>query len=76
MVVERFTRDPRAHYVVRYVVEPTPGLSHARNRGLTSVLALGKEFVAYTDDDVSVDAHCAARGGEAAFMWRRIRSGA
>jgi GT2 family glycosyltransferase len=53
-VVERFTPDPSGHYVVRYVVEPTPGLSHARNRGLAVAQS---EFVAYTDDDVSVDEH-------------------
>jgi GT2 family glycosyltransferase len=40
--------DPR----VRLVSEPTPGLSYARNTGL---LAATGEFVAFTDDDVSVD---------------------
>ncbi|WP_104523541.1 glycosyltransferase [Blastococcus atacamensis] len=40
--------DPR----FRYVVEPRPGLSRARNRGL--VEARGR-WLAYTDDDVSVD---------------------
>ncbi len=40
--------DPR----FRYVVEPRPGLSHARNRGLAEALGT---YVAYTDDDVSVD---------------------
>lgn len=40
--------DPR----IRYVVEPRPGLSRARNRGLCT--ATGR-FVAFTDDDVLVD---------------------
>ena len=37
---------------VRYVVEPRPGLNWARNR---VILEARGEFVAYTDDDVSVD---------------------
>jgi GT2 family glycosyltransferase len=36
----------------RYVLEPRPGLSCARNRGLAEASG---EVVAYTDDDVSVD---------------------
>lgn len=40
--------DPR----FRYAREPRPGLSRARNAGLA--LATGR-YVAYTDDDVSVD---------------------
>jgi GT2 family glycosyltransferase len=40
--------DPR----VRYVLEPRPGLSCARNAGLAE--ARGR-YLAYTDDDVSVD---------------------
>lgn len=48
-VVEGFAReDPR----FSYVVEPRPGLSRARNRGL--VEATGR-YLAYTDDDVTVD---------------------
>jgi glycosyltransferase involved in cell wall biosynthesis len=48
-VVEGFAaRDPR----FRHLVEPRPGLSRARNRGL--VEARGA-VVAYTDDDVAVD---------------------
>ena len=36
----------------RYVHEPVPGLSRARNRGLTNTNA---PYVAFTDDDVQVD---------------------
>ncbi len=38
---------------VRYVCEPRPGLSWARNRAIREA---GGEIVAYTDDDVVVDA--------------------
>jgi GT2 family glycosyltransferase len=44
----RFGSDSR----VRYVCEPRPGLSRARNRGVTEAAA---EIVAFTDDDVRVD---------------------
>lgn len=37
---------------IRYVVEPRPGLSRARNRGLAEARGA---VVAYTDDDVVVD---------------------
>ena len=40
--------DPR----IRYVVEPSPGLSRARNRG---VEAMRGDIGVFTDDDVSVD---------------------
>lgn len=40
--------DPR----FRYVTEPAPGLSRARNRGLRECTA---KIVAFTDDDVQVD---------------------
>jgi glycosyltransferase involved in cell wall biosynthesis len=36
----------------RYVVEPRPGLSRARNKGLAEA---GGVYIAYTDDDVHVD---------------------
>ncbi|MEU0496667.1 glycosyltransferase [Mycobacterium sp. NPDC006124] len=42
--------DPR----VRLVVEPRPGLSRARNAGLSAATT---EIVAFTDDDVLVDRH-------------------
>jgi GT2 family glycosyltransferase len=47
-VLARFGDDPR----VRYVCEPRPGLSRARNRGVTEATA---EIIAFTDDDVRVD---------------------
>ena len=43
----------RAHDLLRYVVEPRPGLDWARNRG---VAESRHDIVAYTDDDVRVDA--------------------
>jgi len=43
-----FGDDPR----IRYVREPRPGLSIARNRGLAEAAA---DIVAFTDDDVRVD---------------------
>jgi len=47
-VREAFGDDPR----VRYVREPRPGLSRARNRGVAEASA---DVVAFTDDDVRVD---------------------
>jgi GT2 family glycosyltransferase len=42
---------------VRYVAEPRPGLSWARNAG---VAATDRDLIAFTDDDVVVDQHWAA----------------
>lgn len=47
-VLAAYGEDPR----VRYVREPRPGLSCARNRGLAEASA---DIVAFTDDDVTVD---------------------
>ncbi|MEP4079125.1 glycosyltransferase family 2 protein [Haloferula sp.] len=46
LVVEQFSD-------VRYIREETPGLDHARNRGIRESHG---DIVAYTDDDVEVDA--------------------
>jgi O-antigen biosynthesis protein len=48
MVRELAQLDPR----IRYVQETTPGLSRARNRGLSEATG---EYIAFTDDDVRVD---------------------
>lgn len=48
LVLEYAAEDPR----FRYVCEPHPGLSWARNRGLGHATG---EIIAYTDDDVRVD---------------------
>jgi GT2 family glycosyltransferase len=47
-ILARFSGDSR----VRYVHEPRPGLSRARNRGVAEASA---EILAFTDDDVRVD---------------------
>lgn len=62
MIVDNAPSDDRTRQIVaevaaqddrfRYVLEPQPGLSYARNRGLKE--ARGR-FLAYTDDDVMVD---------------------
>lgn len=48
LVEHRRASDPR----FRYVREPRPGLSAARNRGVAEATG---DYIAYTDDDVSVD---------------------
>ncbi len=48
-VVDRFDPD-----VVRYVVEPRPGLSRARNRALVEAAS---EIIAWIDDDEIADKH-------------------
>ncbi len=48
VVLARVATDAR----FRYVLEPGPGLSKARNRGLAEARG---EYLAYTDDDVAVD---------------------
>jgi O-antigen biosynthesis protein len=59
VIVDNAPEDDSTHHVVarypdfRYVREPRPGLDWARNR---AVLEARGEIVAYTDDDVSVDA--------------------
>ena len=50
---EAFTAAVGTDDRFRYVVEPVPGLSSARNRGLAEASG---EIIAYTDDDVRVDA--------------------
>jgi GT2 family glycosyltransferase/SAM-dependent methyltransferase len=57
VVVDNAPRDGAARRVaeelaVRYVLEPRPGLSRARNAGIA---ATGADVVAFTDDDVVVD---------------------
>jgi GT2 family glycosyltransferase len=47
-VQAEFGDDPR----IRYVREPRPGLSRARNRGVAEAVA---DIIAFTDDDVRVD---------------------
>ncbi|MCW3027658.1 MAG: hypothetical protein JWN81_869 [Solirubrobacterales bacterium] len=50
LVTAMADRDAR----IRYLVEPTPGLSRARNHGL---LHAEGDLVAFADDDVRVDLH-------------------
>src|SRR5215207_9626934 len=60
LVVENAPSQPTAMDTVRdsgisrcdYVLEPIPGVSRARNRGLTR---LGTEYVAWLDDDEAAD---------------------
>ena len=46
------TREVCERHAVRYVLEPTPGQSRARNRGIAESTG---EIVAFTDDDCTVD---------------------
>jgi glycosyltransferase involved in cell wall biosynthesis len=46
------TREVAARWGVRYILEPVPGVSRARNRG---ALACESEVVAYLDDDAVAD---------------------
>ena len=48
------TKDITANLPVRYVREERPGLNWARNRGIAEAKY---DIVAFTDDDVKVDAH-------------------
>ena len=48
------TKQAAQEFAVRYTVEPAPGLSRARNRGLAES---NSEIVAYLDDDAVPDAH-------------------
>ena len=50
IVKSDFGDDPR----IRYVTEPRPGLSKARNRGWKEARG---DIIAYTDDDVLVDSY-------------------
>ena len=57
LVVDNAPSDDRGRHVcerfpVRYVVEPVPGQSRARNRG---ILETSGDLVAFTDDDCVVD---------------------
>ena len=49
-VADRYGLDEQ----VRYLAEPTPGASRARNRGVASARG---EIIAFVDDDVLVDRH-------------------
>jgi glycosyltransferase involved in cell wall biosynthesis len=59
LVVDNTSGDKEAEVVVRefaatYIVEPVPGASRARNRGLEESQS---EIVAYLDDDATPDVH-------------------
>lgn len=52
-VVETFRES--MSFQVTYVVEPTRGISSVRNRLVKEALAHGVEFIAFVDDDETVD---------------------
>jgi glycosyltransferase involved in cell wall biosynthesis len=56
------------NYPYRYVVEPRPGLNHARNRGLAEA---SHDLIAFTDDDCRLDPDW-PRALEAAFSDPRV----
>ena len=64
LVVDNAPSDERSREVVRglprsgYVVEPRPGLSWARNRGIVECAG---EVIAFVDDDVTVDGRWVGR---------------
>ncbi|MCU1368970.1 MAG: pgaC 1 [Ilumatobacteraceae bacterium] len=58
LVADAFGHDPR----IRYFVEPRPGLGRAHNAALPSITT---PYVAFTDDDVLVDARWVEVLGEA-----------
>lgn len=51
---EAIEREFKNETRIRYILEPRPGLSKARNRGWNEAKG---DIVAYTDDDVLVDPH-------------------
>jgi glycosyltransferase involved in cell wall biosynthesis len=57
-IVESFAR----RLPIRRVSEPTPGLSNARNRGVSEA---NGEYICWTDDDVLIDPHWLAGYAEA-----------
>jgi glycosyltransferase involved in cell wall biosynthesis len=76
-VVERFRAT--SGIPIRYVFEPQPGLSHARNTGISQARG---NIILFTDDDVTVDKHwvtriraafrehdCMAVGGRIHAVW-------
>lgn len=67
VVVDNSAGDPKTEATVsaagaRYVVEPVPGLSRARNTGASAARG---EYVAFTDDDATVDERWLSRLDEA-----------
>ena len=51
-IIKRFAATSRVS--VRYMFEPEPGLSYARNTGIRTARG---ELLAFTDDDVTLDEH-------------------